>query len=154
MATPLEPGVFTKLFAELAVQAEAKATAAITAAAVLVQERAIQSVSARTHTRRSKTPARPGGPPAMVSGTLAKSITHSTAVSESGGIQIKVGMSSALTAPYSKTRASLVAKYLEIDGAGKSRVKYPFLGPAFEQTAHAAMETTFRAVFSTGWVGL
>jgi hypothetical protein len=153
MTTPLAPGVFSTLFAQLASQVTVRAGEALEAAAELVEERARQSVSARSHPLRTKTTAARGGPPAMISGTLAQSIGHSAPEAGFDGITIKVGMIAGKTPPYSsRTPSSLYAKYLEIDGAGKSRVKYPFLRDAYEKTAHPAVLATFKAAFSRPWI--
>jgi hypothetical protein len=150
----LEPGVFSDLFTKLAAQVAARATEALEAASTLVEERAIQSVSARNHPRLTPTTASPGGPPAMISGTLAKSISHSRPEIKMGTIEIKIGMEAGHYAPYYRaTASSLYAQYLETGVAGRGgRAHYPFLRDAFEKTAHPAVLVTFKVAFSRPWL--
>lgn len=152
MPRPLTPGVFTELFARLSVEAEARAAVALTAVAKLVQDRAVQSVAARTHPHRTKTPANRGGPPASVSGTLARSLTYTPPIGGPQGWEIKVGTAAGVTPPYSsRTPSSKYGMYLETSGAGRSHVRYPFLAGAFHATALEGAYVTFKATFASGW---
>lgn len=145
----LAPGVFTEVFARLSVQVEARSAVALTAVAKLVHERAVQSVSARTHPYRTKTPASRGGPPASISGTLARSLTCTSPILGPQGWEIKVGTAAGMTPPYSsRTTSSKYGHYLETSGAGRSHVRYPFLAAAFHATALEGAYVTFKATFA------
>lgn len=157
MASLLEPGVFTALFAKLAAEAELRAAPALVEVGRLVEDRAIQSVSARTHAYRTLTPASRGGPPASISGTLAKSITHTMPALGPAGWEMKVGTAAGMYPPYgsSRTPSSLYGHYLETAGAGRSHARYPFLGPAFHAVAVEGAYVVFKTAFATGWgIGL
>lgn len=152
MPKPLVPGVFTELFAALSAQVEARSAVALSAVGQLVHERAVQSVSARTHPYRTKTPATRGGPPASISGTLARSLAVSPPTLGPMGWEVKVGTAAGMTPPYSsRTPSSKYGHYLETAGAGRSHVKYPFLAAAFHTTALAGAYVTFKATFAFGW---
>ncbi len=151
----LRPGVFTELFASLAAQASAKAAAALEAAAAAVRDLAVQKVSQQSHPYGTKTPARPGGPPAMISGTLARSIGQSAPQLGFGTVSIQVGMIPGNFPFYSsRTPSSLYAKYLATTGAGRSGVRYPFLADALHEAGKDAATAAFRAAFSGNWTGI
>lgn len=150
----LEPGVFTELFTKLGAQVAARAAEALEAAAVIVEDRAINLVSARSHAHGTPTTASQGGPPAMISGTLAKSITHSRPEIGPAEIKVRIGMEPGNFAPYySRTPSSMYAKYLETGVAGRynRNASYPFLKNAFGR-AHEAVKVTFKATFSRPWL--
>ncbi|MCW2900926.1 MAG: hypothetical protein JWO67_3191 [Streptosporangiaceae bacterium] len=140
---PLAPGVFTAIAARLSVELEARAIVSLNGVGLLVEDRAIQSISARSHAYRTPTPASRGGPPAMVSGTLAGSITHDLT-----GLSMRVGTAAGRFPPYGKGRtpSSLYGLYLEKLGAGINHITYPFLKPAFE-AVRPGMSTVVRAAF-------
>lgn len=149
MAVELIPGIIAERLAAIVAQAEVRSAAALDQVGVLVHERAVSSISARSHAYRTPTPATRGGPPAMVSGTLAKSLTHTTPEPSADGWQVKVGTMPGMTPPYSsRTPSNLYGHYLETAGAGRSHVRYPFLKAAFDVTAKPAALVAFRAVFA------
>jgi hypothetical protein len=151
----LAPGMFTELFAKLGDQVIGKSMMAIEAAATAVKDRAKQSVSQQSHPYGTKTPASPGGPPAMISGTLAGSIGQSAVELGFGSLSVKVGMIPGNFPYYSgRTPSSLYAKYLETTGAGRSGVRYPFLADALHDVGKDAATAAFRAAFSGGWAGI
>ncbi len=80
MATELRPGVFTAIFERLAVKARATGAGALTAIAVQIEREVKLSLGQHTHRYGTRTTARPGGPPALVSGTLRRAVTHTRPV--------------------------------------------------------------------------
>lgn len=132
MPTELVPGVFTEIMTKLATQVVQHSREVLEPVALVIERQAKINASSGEHQYRTKTPASPGSGPARISGTLVQSITHSEALpSVLGGWEMKVGVAGGLYPPYNRrTDAGKYAYYLEVSGAGKSRVKYPFLGPA------------------------
>ena len=147
----LAPGVLSAIFERLQAQTALRTPAALLEVGVLIEDRAIQLVAARTHPYRTHTPASRGGPPASVSGTLARSITHTTPTAGLLGWEMKVGTAAGMYPPYSRTPSSLYGLYLETTGAGKSGIRFPFLGPAFHAVALPGAHGVFQAVFGVGW---
>lgn len=141
---PLVPGVFAPLMARLTVELEERAKVALEGTGLLVETRARQSISSRSHPYRTPTPASRGGPPAMVSGTLAGSLTH-----EIDGMLMRVGTTGGQFPPYGKGRtpASLYGLYLEKLGAGINHITYPFLLPAFKAVEPGIL-TVVRGAFA------
>lgn len=132
MATELVPGVMTELMARLAQHVMQSSREVLEPVALVIERQAKINASSGEHTYRTKTPASPGSGPARISGSLVQSITHSEVLpSALGGWECKVGVAGGLYPPYNRrTDAGKYAYYLEVSGAGKSHVKYPFLGPA------------------------
>lgn len=64
-------GAFTRMGAQL----DAASIAATTAAAHLVEERIKTQLGATSHERGTPTPAAPGSPPSLVTGTLRRSVS-------------------------------------------------------------------------------
>jgi hypothetical protein len=132
MARELVPGVLSDLMAKLAVEVARNSREVLEPVALVIERQAKINASSGQHAPRTKTPASPGSGPARISGSLVNSITHSEAMpSALGGWEMKVGVVGGLYPYYNKrTSAGQYAYYLEVTGAGKSRVKYPFLEPA------------------------
>ena len=148
MARELLPGVFTELFGELAGSIETRIPVALDTVARMVEDEAKKNASNGTHPYRTRTPASPGSGPAQISGTLVGSITHSTPEPGlTGGWSVKIGTQTGAYPPYrTKTPSSMYGYYLEVPGAGRSRVRYPFLKPAFHKVAEAQARVVFMAV--------
>lgn len=148
MPRPLAPGVFTEIAARLAAEMETRAVVALEGVGVLVETRARETLTSRSHAYGTPTPASRGGPPAAISGTLAGSITHSKP--EMAGLQVtmRVGTAPGRFPPYGKGRtpSSLYGLYLEKMGAGVNHVLYPFLLPAW-QAVRPGVATAMRAAF-------
>jgi hypothetical protein len=134
VAHELRPGEFTKLFAEVGVIAEVNTREALTAAALAIEREAKLSLSrSGTHKRGTPTPASPGGPPALISGTLRRSVTH-TPVRRAGiGIwETKVGLAAGFFPPYGKNRTPS-SKYGEALEKGlRNGATFPWLLPAYK----------------------
>ncbi|ELP67688.1 hypothetical protein STRTUCAR8_08546 [Streptomyces turgidiscabies Car8] len=146
----LRPGVFTRLFAEIQHAGQMKAHRVITQLALAVERQAKINTSVGAHRRGTPTPARPGAGPAVVSGTLRRSITHSPVIYVGGGWETKVGTAVGFTPPHGRTPANKYGYYLEKEGL-KNGATYPFLKPAFDFGARVVAPQLYQAVFRPGW---
>jgi hypothetical protein len=151
VAKPLAVGVLAELFTALSAEAVVKSMLALEPVAREVEREAKKNASNGSHTRRTPTPARPGQGPAQISGTLVRSITHSTpSPTIGGGWEIRIGPTGGMFAPYnSRTPSSKYGLYLET--GLRNGAKYPFLLPAFHKVAEISVHTLFAEVFNSGW---
>ena len=72
----MKPGAFTAVFEALAWQGETKGPRALTMLAGVIEKQAKINASAGAHRYGTPTPARPGTGPAVISGNLRRSLTH------------------------------------------------------------------------------
>lgn len=145
----LRPGVFTRVFAEVSRESQVKARRVVTALALAVERQAKINASVGSHQRGTRTPAQPGTGPAVVSGTLRRSITHSPVVFTGHGWETKVGTAVGLTPPHGRTPSNKYGLYLE---AGlKNGSTYPFLKPAVEFGMRVVAPQLYRTAFRVGW---
>ncbi|MDX3243663.1 hypothetical protein [Streptomyces sp. ME18-1-4] len=145
----LRPGVFLRLFAEIDADAKLKTHRVITQLALAIERQAKINASVGAHKRGTRTPASPGTGPAVISGTLRRSITHSPVVFTGGGWETKVGTGVGFTPPYGRTPASKYGFYLET--GLKNGATYPFLRPAFDFGVRVVAPALYRTAFRTGW---
>lgn len=146
----LRPGVFTRLFTEINAAQEIKTRRVLTAIALVAERQAKINASSGAHKRGTPTPARPGSGPAVVSGTLRRSITHAPAMKSASGWEIKLGPGVGFTPPYGKTPASEYGEILEKTGL-RNGATYPFLIPAARFAMQFAAPALYRAAFAGGW---
>lgn len=152
MAEELAPGVLTALFTRLSAEGEVRGRVALVPVALAVERQAKINASNGQHKYGTPTPARPGNGPARISGTLVRSITHSAVSRTPTGWEVLVGTAVGLYPTYNrKTPANKYGRYLEIEGAGRSRALYPFLGPAFHMVVHVSVYTIFREIYGQSW---
>ncbi len=147
MAGELHPDTFTAVFARLSVKSAATGAAAMTSLALAVERRAKDNLGRVSHPYGTPTPAAAGGPPAKVSGTLRRSVGHSTPVITTAGAEVKVGLKTGLYPTYPRTGdrrrhgagirtpSSKYGYFLET--GLRNGAKYPFLKPAFRQVVAA-----------------
>jgi hypothetical protein len=146
----LVPGVMTATFGRLAAKARATGAAAITSLALAVERRAKEDLSKNTHPYKpwGGTTAHKGGPPALVSGTLRRAVTHTKATPTATGWEIRVGVAAGFYPPYPKrgrkTEAAKYGRYLEED------LDYPWLVPAFEAVVSSGSGNIGR-FFAADW---
>lgn len=144
MAGELRPGVFEQIFTRLAARSVATGAAAMTSLALAVEVRAKQNLGRASHPYGTPTPAAPGGPPALVSGTLRRSVTHSRPSPMPGGIEVRVGLGAGFYPAYARrgrsrrgggrgmrTPSSRYGLYLET--GLRNGARYPFLRSAFRE---------------------
>jgi hypothetical protein len=141
--------VFTRIFAEIDREAQLKARRALTQLALAIERQAKVNATVGAHRRGTPTPARPGTGPAVISGTLRRSITHSPVIFTGGGWETKVGTAVGFTPPYGRTQSSKYGLYLET--GLKNGSTYPFLMPAFRFGVTHVAPILFRAAFGGRW---
>jgi hypothetical protein len=156
VARELVPGVFTEVFGDLAAQVVAKIGVALTPVALAVEKEAKQNASNGSHARNTKTPASPGSGPAIISGTLVRSITHTApTIGGLGAVEVRVGPAGGLYSPYDKRRrtpSSKYGNYLE-RGMLRNGAAYPFLAPALRKVGPETARVSFRALFEGSVIG-
>lgn len=145
----LRPGMFTRLFTEINRDAQLKSRTVITRLAQAIERQAKVNASAGAHKRGTPTPARPGAGPAVISGTLRRSLTHSPVLFTGGGWETKVGTGVGFTPSYGRTPANKYGFYLET--GLKNGATYPFLKPAFDFGVRIVAPQLYQAVFRPGW---
>lgn len=149
MAEEMVAGIIAARLARLGVELRAREPVVLVATATAVLERARANLTAARHPYGTKTPARPGGPPAMISGTLAGALalTHPTVTPL--GYTLHVGVKAGAFPPYGKrpTEAAKYGYYLEVTGAGRSHVRYPWLMPAVHAVGRGAAQAALRSAF-------
>jgi hypothetical protein len=144
----LVPGIMTATFGRLARKSRATGAAAITSLALAVERRAKEDLAKTTHRRGTPSPAHKGGPPALVSGTLRRAVTHTRAKPTATGWEIRVGVAAGFYPPYprkgKKTEAAKYGRYLE------EVWDYPWLVPAFEAVTSSGSGNIGR-FFAADW---
>lgn len=154
MARELRPGEFTRLFGQIGVIAEKNTRETLTAAALRIEREAkLNLARAGTHKYGTPTPASPGGPPALVSGTLRRSVTHTPIRLASVGIwETRVGLAAGVFPPYPRsgrrTQSSKYGFYLET--GLRNGATYPWLLPAFK-TVMPQLRGITAEVFKGPW---
>jgi hypothetical protein len=141
--------MFTRLFAEIERDGQVKARRVITQLALAIERQAKVNASTGAHRRGTPTPARPGTGPAVISGTLRRSLTHSPVVFNGAGWETKVGTAVGFTPPYGSTPSSKYGLYLET--GLRNGTTYPFLKPAVDFGVRTVAPQLYRAAFRPGW---
>ena len=149
MVPELRPGAFTRLFTEINVAAQAKSKAALTALALAAERQAKINASTGAHKRGTPTPARPGTGPAVVSGTLRRSLTHTTPVLHGTTWECRVGTAVGFTPPYGRSPANRYG--LALETGLRNGTAYPFLGPAVRFVRIHVAPQIYQAAYRTGW---
>lgn len=119
--------------------------------ATAIQAEARRELARTTHTHRTKTPARPGGPPALISGTLRRSVIHTVPVRHGDVWSVRAGVAAGFYPPYGSTRtaSSKYGGYLET--GLRNGATYPFLAPAFRVVARRDTHIWRDAFRAVGW---
>lgn len=129
---PMRPGVFEYYFTPLTAKAQVAAPTLLTILAEDTAAKAREALSRRSHPYGTPTPASPGGPPAMISGTLHDAVGVTTPALRAGGWEVRCGVAAGRVPWYGRTPAHKYAQYLE-SGDTRNGAAYPFLGPAFDE---------------------
>jgi len=126
-------GALSARIAKVQASAEVNVVAALSEVAARIEREAKDAIRASgSHPRDTPTPAVKGAAPAIITGTLRRSIIHTRPVP--AGLltwQVKVGMAAGVYPPRGRTPSSKYALYLETVWG------YPFLGPAFTTVTHS-----------------
>jgi hypothetical protein len=159
VAIQIRPGVFAKLFAEVAETAQAKTRQAMTAVAMVAESQAKINVSTGSHRYGTPTVAHPGAGPSVVSGTLRRSITHMPTFATGSGFATMVGAAPGFYPPYphhsrdggapKRTMSSRYGYYQETGLRNGST--YPWLQPACKWAMGTPAQQLFAEAFSGGW---
>lgn len=149
----LRHGTFARIFKELDIEGKVRARKALTELALVVEKQAKINAKNGAHKYKTPTPARPGEGPAKISGTLARSITHTPVVMKAGDFTCKVGMAPGFYPNYGSKSAtsSQYASYLEKGKLNGSENAYPFLKPAFDFATKVPAELIYNRVFGSLW---
>jgi hypothetical protein len=133
----LGPGTLTALLGKTAAVAVENTRRALTATALAVEREAkINAGAGGTHKYGTPTPAHPGGPPALISGTLRRSVSHTPIKPILGGFEIRVGPAGGLFPPYGKKRRTPAGRYgAYLETGLRNGATYPWLLPAFRKVA-------------------
>lgn len=145
----LRPGTFTRIFAEVEREGQLKARRVLTGVALAVERQAKINASVGSHKRNTKTPASPGTGPAVISGTLRRSLSHSPLIFNGHGWETKVGTAVGFTPSYGRTPANRYGFYLET--GLKNGSVYPFLKPAADFGMRVVAPQLYQAIFRVGW---
>lgn len=160
MATQLRPGVFDELFAKVAAEGVKRARRATVVMAQTTERQAKINVAHGAHKYGTPTPASEGAGPAIISGTLRRSITHTPAVATGGAFVSMVGPAPGFFPPYGiprhhikpnpKPRADSAkyGYYLETGDWGHT---YPWLLPALRVVEITSGPVILREIFSAPW---
>lgn len=162
MPEPLEPGVIADVLARATVQVRDRSRLVLEPLAIAIETQAKINASSGSHPYGTKTPARPGSGPAVISGSLRRAITHTPPVSVGGGWSSTIGVAAGVYPPRrpnagkrgGKSNPTAVSKYASYLEQGlKNGDQYPFLLPAFQFGVTIAAPTIYRAVFAAPWAG-
>ncbi|MGK5728919.1 hypothetical protein [Streptomyces sp. URMC 124] len=145
----LRTGLFTRLCAEITREGQLKTRLVLTRLALTIERQAKINASVGGHPRGTPTPARPGTGPAVISGTLRRSITHTPVMPSGTGWETRVGTGAGFTPPYGRTPSSRYGLYLET--GLRNGATYPFLRPAYRFGITTVAPQLFATVFRTGW---
>lgn len=148
----LEPGTFTAIFAKIAEDGQTRGRFALEPLALAIERQAKINASSGAHKYGTKTPASPGAGPAVISGTLRRSITHSPITRVGADWETRVGTAVGFTPPYGGKRRTPANKYGNYLETGlRNGAIYPFLTPAFRFALRVAAPAIYRAAYGTGW---
>jgi hypothetical protein len=145
----LRPGIFRALFAEIAAEGQLKSHTVLSQLASAIERQAKVNASVGSHKRGTPTPARPGTGPAVISGTLRRSITHSPIVSYGAGWETKVGTGAGISPPYGRSPASVYG--LALETGLRNGATYPFLKPAYRFGITIVAPQLYMSVYRARW---
>lgn len=151
MAVKASPGAWIAVFKAIDLQGQVKGGELLTKLAQVIEKQAKTNASAGAHRYGTKTPASPGSGPAVISGTLRRSITHDPVRHLGPGHwQTRVGTGAGFYPGYgsNRTPSSKYGFYLE-HGIRGGRT-YPFLMPAFRYGTGTAARALYDAVYGSG----
>ncbi|MBB4893567.1 hypothetical protein FHS39_002598 [Streptomyces olivoverticillatus] len=152
MAVPeLRPGMFTRLVTEIDRSAQLKTRTVLTRLAGAIERQAKVNASNGSHPYGTRTPARPGAGPAVISGTLRRSLTHTPVAWTGGGWETKVGTGGGAFPPYGRGRTPSSRYGLYLETGLRNGSTYPFLRPAFRFGVTIVAPQLYQAVFRPLW---
>lgn len=152
MATELRPGTFSMIFLKMDAQMKIRARKALTELALVIEKQAKVNARNGSHKYGTKTPAMPDQGPAVISGTLRRSITHTPVKRVGIDFECKVGMAPGFFPNYGNktTSSSKYAYYLE-NKMLKGGIGYPFLLPAYKFGTGVPARLIYNKAFGSNW---
>lgn len=144
----MKPGAFTAVFEALARQGETKGPQALRMIADVIERQAKINASAGAHRYGTPTPASPGTGPAVISGNLRRSLTHTAlALVGPSAWETRVGTAVGFYPGYgnNRTPANKYGYYLE--KSPRYGAPFPFLEPAFRYAVGAPAKSIYRSVY-------
>lgn len=150
MAVEVRPGVWAEVFGAIDAQAKVKGSKLLELIALALEKQAKINASVGSHGYGTPTPARAGTGPAVISGTLRRSITHEPVrMLGPGHYQTRVGTGVGAYPSYgshsSRTPANKYGYYLE--HGLKNGSTFPFLVPAFRHVTTTGASAIYRAIY-------
>lgn len=153
MATELRPGVFGAVFSRLAIEGNTRSKLALRPLALALEKQAKINASVGTHPYGTPTPAMPGTGPAVISGNLRRSITHTPIVLGPEGWETKVGTAVGFYPPYpdssKRVPANKYGYFLEF--GLRNGATYPFLIPAFNFIIGVPAKSIYDSIYGATW---
>ncbi len=151
------PGAPTAIFAKVRDQVIGKGRIALAPVADGVVATAKKYASQGQHPPYTATPS-PGNPlgPAIISGTLVKTIDRTPVTRIERGWICQVGIRPGVRPDYNNgnTTSAEYARILELAGAGNSRHRFPFLYPAAEYGFAILAPTIYQKMYGSDWTRL
>ena len=143
MAEEWRPGLLNARLRATQLAALENMRVALGQLATAVERQAKINARNGSHRYGTKTPAVKGQGPAVISGTLRRSIVHTPVDVRGFDFETRVGMAAGVYPPYGKRRtpSSKYAEYLE------TRLNYPFLLPAYRFSLRVAAPVIWRDRF-------
>ena len=147
----LAPGVIAQIMGRTMVLAQFKTRDGLEELAYRVAAQARANASTGHHAHGTPTPARPGTGPAIISGTLVTSITHTPPIVQGVDWMSRVGPEGGRYAPYDHQRHTPSSKYgYYLETGLRNGTTYPWLKPA-GNIGHVVAPVVFKAVFASRW---
>lgn len=149
MAVKASPGAWAAVFRAIERQGQAKGGEALTRLALVIEKQAKTNASAGAHAYGTKTPATPGSGPAVISGTLRRSITHDPVrMLGAGHWRTRVGTAAGFYPGYGGPDRTASSRYgLLLETGLRNGAAYPFLMPAFRYGTTTAARAIYDAVY-------
>ena len=152
MPVPLRPGVPTAMFAKLNSEFEVRGRIALTEVADAVKYKTKAKLAAMgAHPLHTKTHAYPGGPPAMISGTLFRSIDRSAVTRMVYGYLCQIGTAAGMYPYYGKKKKPSSKYGLILE---ETSGKYPFLYDTAKWVFDVAAPQIYKKKYGDNWVRL
>lgn len=159
----LRPGTFTRILGRVAIEGNIRAGVALgRLARGLEKDTKVRLTAHGGHRPWEPTPSRPGEAPAIISGTLRRSITHDPVhPAGHGNYETRVGTARGFFPNYpvkthhrkanrkGPTPANKYGYYLET--GLRNGATYPFLSTAYREYLPLAMKTIWRETFGGRW---
>lgn len=153
MPQELTPEAMVAVFTRLEGQTESRKRIAVGSIADAIVRAAKEDLAKNTHTYKTRTTATPGGPPALVSGTLRRSVVRTAVTLTALGWETRVGVAAGFYPTYGgkagRTASSKYGFFLET--GLKNGSKYPWLKPAYERVRDTLAPGIVATVFTAGW---